>query len=113
MDYDRQFYVTDGDGNDRVFSRNKEVSDPEVTRADWRIRVKSTDTEAMVVATLPLWQLIRLLLSGSIFSERVNEIPFGNRFSGDINSYYVRESEGEDETDESRLEAAKDAFGYS
>jgi hypothetical protein len=113
MDYDGQFYVTNGDGNERVFSRNKEVSDPEVTRADWRIRVKTTDTGAMVVATLPLWQLIRLLLTGSIFSDSVNEIPFGNRFNGDINSYYVWDSEGEDETDESRLVAAKDAFGYA
>lgn len=111
MDYDGQFHVTDG--KERVFSRNEEVSDPEITRADWRIRVKSTEKGAMVVATLPLWQLIRLILTGSVFSEKVNEIPFGNRFNGDINSYYVWESEGEDETDESRLQAAKEAFGDS
>jgi len=66
----------------------------------------------MVVATLPLWQLIRLLLTGSIFSETVNEIPFGNRATEDINSYSGWESEGEDETDDYRFQAAKERFGY-
>lgn len=111
MDYDGQFYPKDG--NDRVFSRNKEVSDPEVYRADWRIRVKTTEKGAIVVATIPLWQFIRLLLTGSIFSEKVNEIPFGNEVTEETNSYYVWDSEGEDETDESRLQAARETFGQA
>ena len=110
LDYDGQFYLTDG--MDRVFSRNKEVSDPKIHRADWRIRVNNTGNGAIVVATLPLWQLIRLLLTGSIFSETVNEIPFGDRATEDINSYYVWESEGEDESGDSGFQAAKERFGY-
>jgi hypothetical protein len=109
MNYNGQFYPTEGE--DRVFSRNMEVSDPGIYRADWRIRVKATEKGSMVVATIPLWQLISLLLSGSVFSEDVNEIPFGNEATELTNSYYVWDSEGEDETDESRLQAAKETFG--
>ena len=109
MNYNGQFYPTEGE--DRVFSRNKEVSDPEIYRADWRIRVKATEKGSMVVATIPLWQLISLLLSGSVFSEDVNELPFANEATELTNSYYVWDSEGEDETDESRLQAAKETFG--
>lgn len=84
LNYESQLYPVDD--SEMVFSRHKNSSAPETGRADWMVysadmgELKAEQSAGFSALTIPLWQLVRLVLEGSVWDDedKVSECSIGS-----------------------------------
>ena len=73
LNYESQLYPIDQE--ETVFSRHRNISIPETGKADWMVysakipNLKAGENAGFETVTIPLWQLVQLVLKGSVWDD--------------------------------------------